>query len=138
MGGGGRCVQSAVVSPTTKNIKVEVPVGLLNNIGPYGIFIQMTSRRSTEPETEILSTTPVQYDDWQSGKWLADCNMHMLVNQIACDVTFRFDGTSEVIPAHKYVLISRSCVFYHILSDEEITEFEIHDVNVPVFKTFLR
>ncbi|XP_041361525.1 BTB/POZ domain-containing protein 6-like [Gigantopelta aegis] len=64
--------------------------------------------------------------------------MHMLVNQIACDVTFRFDESSEAIPAHKYVLISRSCVFYHIFSNEEITDFEIHDVEIQIFKLFLR
>lgn len=71
--------------------------------------------------------------EWQLGKTLAECNRYMLDNQIDCDVTFRVGETGEVVMAHKYVLGSRSSVFYAMLygplaekGDILITDMEPH------------
>lgn len=71
--------------------------------------------------------------EWQLGKTLAECNRYMLDNQIDCDVTFRVGEIREVVMAHKYVLGSRSSVFYAMLygplaekGDILITDMEPH------------
>lgn len=48
--------------------------------------------------------------DWRTGKNWAERYMHMLDNQIGCDVTFSL-GDDRKIAAHKFVLVSRSAVF---------------------------
>lgn len=79
--------------------------------------------------------------DWQTNKTIAECNKYMLANQIACDVTFLVGDDHERILAHKYVLISRSCVFYamlHGLMAEKPDEcIAIPDIDKETFKLML-
>lgn len=59
--------------------------------------------------------------DWRSGKTLAECNRYMLDNQLVCDVSFEVGpegGATEIIPAHKYPLATRSPVFYAMFNGE--------------------
>lgn len=50
--------------------------------------------------------------DWQSNKSLAETNKYMWINKIGCDVTFLVGAEKEKVQAHKYILTSRSSVFY--------------------------
>ncbi|XP_046354859.1 BTB/POZ domain-containing protein 6-like [Haliotis rufescens] len=80
--------------------------------------------------------------DWQSGKNLPDTNLHMLVNQLNCDVTFRVGEAEEIIPAHKYMLGSRSNVFQTMFADaeaimEDNDEIVVDDVDPNVFRHML-
>ena len=43
------------------------------------------------------------------------CNRHMLENQLACDIWFSVGVNQEKIGAHRYVLQSRSGVFFAML-----------------------
>lgn len=54
-------------------------------------------------------------DDWREGKSIPECNLYMLDNEIACDIKFDVgleDGATEIIQAHKYMLVTRSPVFF--------------------------
>ncbi len=87
--------------------------------------------------------------DWQLGKTVLECNKHMFENNIDCDVTFSFP-TSEgprksmegnILSAHKYVLVSRSPVFYAMLSGparDESGRINIEDINMDSFREMLR
>ncbi|XP_052272504.1 BTB/POZ domain-containing protein 3-like isoform X1 [Dreissena polymorpha] len=77
-------------------------------------------------------------EDWQSARTtVVGCNKYMLDNQLHCDVTFRRVGRGRTpIKAHSYVLMSRSCVFYDMLtmeSADEHRDIETPDVEPPVF-----
>lgn len=79
--------------------------------------------------------------DWQANKTLSECNRHMLNNEIAFDVYFLVGENRQVVGAHRYVLVSRSCVFYAMLigpmagkSDEKIA---IPDIENEVFQHML-
>ena len=55
--------------------------------------------------------------DWNSRQQsVLESNKYMFENKVACDVTFLVqypaDGQPTRIPAHKYVLYSRSPVFF--------------------------
>ncbi|XP_062590119.1 BTB/POZ domain-containing protein 6-like [Saccostrea cucullata] len=78
--------------------------------------------------------------EWQIGKTLAECNSYMLDNQIDCDVTFRVGESREVIRAHKYVLGSRSAVFYAMLYGPlaEKEDILITDMEPHTFKSLLK
>ena len=52
--------------------------------------------------------------DWQDDKDLEECMMHMLTEEVMCDVTFRVGSDKTPIKAHTYMLASRSPVFYTI------------------------
>ncbi len=79
-------------------------------------------------------------NNWQAGKSLAECNLRMLDSQDCCDVTFRCGERREVIGAHRYVLISRSCVFYAMfvgpLAKE--TEVDVPEIELDYFKQFIK
>ncbi|XP_071104889.1 BTB/POZ domain-containing protein 2-like [Haliotis cracherodii] len=78
-------------------------------------------------------------DNWQSGKTVVECNMHMLTSGVSCDVTFLVGHDGQSVSAHRFVLISRSCVFAAILSEinRVDTDMAIPDIEADDFHTFL-
>lgn len=79
--------------------------------------------------------------DWQSDKSLAECNNLMLSDQIMCDVTFCVGKESKVIKAHKYVLGSRSSVFFAMLFGtlaETKAKIQIPDIEPDIFEILLK
>ena len=79
--------------------------------------------------------------DWQSGKSLAESNQIMLENEIGTDVTFVFPEAKQKVKAHKYVLMSRSHVFYVMFSTslhESGKDIEIPDIEHSIFKELLK
>ncbi len=87
--------------------------------------------------------------DWQLGKSVLECNKHMFENGIDCDVTFAFPTSEgprksmegDILSAHKYVLISRSPVFYAMLSGparDESGRINIEDINMDSFREMIR
>ncbi|CAG2233733.1 BTBD1_2 [Mytilus edulis] len=95
---------------------------------------------SPKKEDKYNETMSPPYD-WQATKCIAECNKHMLANQIACDVGFLVGDEQELVMAHKYVMISRSCVFYamlHGLMAENADEYiSIPDIDKETFKQML-
>ena len=94
-----------------------------------------------------VSNGPAQ--DWQLGKKVLECNKYMFENGIECDVTFSFPASDrtmkcmevQLLPAHKYVLISRSPVFYAMLAGparDQSGLVTIEDVDMMSFKEMLR
>ena len=79
-------------------------------------------------------------DDWQKGKSVTECNLHMLETEELSDVTFRLGSEKHVVRAHRYVLVSRSCVFHAMLCGPlaEQGEITITDIEPEIFKDFLR
>ncbi|XP_041361879.1 BTB/POZ domain-containing protein 2-like [Gigantopelta aegis] len=79
-------------------------------------------------------------DDWQTRRSLAETNLFMLENKIACDVTFCVGPTREIIQVHKFMLVSRSHVFTAMFTGPmaETGVVDIPDVAVTVFNMFLR
>ncbi len=86
--------------------------------------------------------------DWQLRKNVLECNKHMFENSIECDVTFSFQPSDrkntnmegQLISAHKYVLISRSPVFYAMLAGPARDESGIvciEDIDMESFKEML-
>ncbi|XP_046346952.2 BTB/POZ domain-containing protein 6-like [Haliotis rufescens] len=78
-------------------------------------------------------------DNWQAGKTLAECNLRMFSDEDSCDVTFQVGSTSHVIKAHRYVLISRSCVFHAMLSGPRMkkSDISVPEIEYHHFKQFL-
>ena len=81
---------------------------------------------------------------WQCDRSLSHCNLYMLQNGVATDVTFVFrtQGEEDVeMSAHKYVLIARSPYFYKMFY-RSIPESEdrvlIEDTAPKIFKELLR
>ena len=67
----------------------------------------------------------------------------MFKNEISCDVHFKVAHNEEKhvdIPAHKYMLISRSPVFYAMFCGElaESDTVRIEDIDPKAFKEMLR
>ncbi|XP_048245649.1 BTB/POZ domain-containing protein 6-like [Haliotis rufescens] len=79
-------------------------------------------------------------DNWQSGKTVTECNLRMLDTEDFCDVTFLLGSEKQVVRAHRYVLVSRSCVFHAMLCGPlaEKGEVTIPDIAADIFKEFLR
>ncbi|XP_023931637.1 BTB/POZ domain-containing protein 6-like [Lingula anatina] len=80
------------------------------------------------------------YPDWQSKKTLAETNRYMLENEVATDVRFIVGKEMERIPAHRYMLVSRSSVFYAMFYGvlAEKNEVVIPDIAPDVFRMLLR
>ncbi|XP_071099513.1 BTB/POZ domain-containing protein 6-like [Haliotis cracherodii] len=78
-------------------------------------------------------------DNWQAGKTLAQCNLRMFDAEEFCDVTFRVGSTGHVIKAHRYVLISRSCVFHAMFTGPlaETSEVSVPEIEPKDFRQFL-
>ncbi|XP_048245844.1 BTB/POZ domain-containing protein 6-like [Haliotis rufescens] len=77
-------------------------------------------------------------DNWQSGKTVTECNLRMLDTEDFCDVTFRLGSEKQVVRAHRYVLVSRSCVFHAMFCGPlaEKGEVTIPDIEADIFKEF--
>ena len=81
--------------------------------------------------------------DWQTNKSVLECNSYMFDHQVACDIEFLVgpEGSTEVIPAHQYVLISRSPVFFAMFCGElaeKGKQIRLEDVEVQAFTELLR
>ncbi|XP_046581173.1 BTB/POZ domain-containing protein 6-like [Haliotis rubra] len=87
--------------------------------------------------SDIQSTGFV--DNWQTGKTLAECNLRMFEAEDSCDVTFRVGSSGHVIKAHRYVLISRSCVFHAMFTGDlaEKSDVSVPEMEPNDFKQFL-
>ncbi|XP_071118012.1 BTB/POZ domain-containing protein 6-like [Haliotis cracherodii] len=79
-------------------------------------------------------------DNWQSGKSLAECNLHMLTSEDSCDVDFRVGKEEKLVRAHRYILMSRSCVFHAMLCGPlaEKEDIKVPDVEEEIFTEMLR
>lgn len=83
---------------------VHSSVQTLNTASACSTNTETTTTKSQELETS-----------WQVNQTLVECNRQMLRCHIACDVTFcvgPMEDTAEDISAHKYILVSRSPVFF--------------------------
>ena len=83
--------------------------------------------------------------DWQCHKSLPECTLHLLEQQVACDVTFLVGpegGERKEIPAHKLILLARSPVFQAMFcgmfSETSDSEINIPDIEPEVFMQMLR
>jgi len=78
--------------------------------------------------------------DWQCKKTLTECLGHMLTSELLCDVTFLLGEERDVVHAHKFILISRSPVFYAMFEGpmSEKGEVDLPDIKKPIFLYFLR
>ena len=56
---------------------------------------------------------------WQEGKTMLECNLHMLENEIGCDVTIFVGKHEEKVRAHSFMLSSRNGKLASILSKQE-------------------
>ncbi|XP_061196531.1 BTB/POZ domain-containing protein 6-like [Saccostrea echinata] len=80
-------------------------------------------------------------DTWAERKSVLQCNKYMLLNKEGCDVTFLVGANSTPIKAHKYVLASRSPVFFAMFlgpAKESSDEIIVPDIEDLVFEKFLR
>lgn len=81
-------------------------------------------------------------DNWQARCDLAQSNLHMLTNEISCDVLLWVGQEKTVFRAHQYVLISRSCVFNAMicgnLRQQEDGPIKIPDIEADIFEEFLK
>ncbi|XP_076085638.1 BTB/POZ domain-containing protein 2-like [Mytilus galloprovincialis] len=66
--------------------------------------------------------------------------LYMLNKEIMCDVTFLVGTDQSIIKAHKYMLASRSPVFYTMFkgSCPEKGEIIVPDINPEIFKSLLK
>lgn len=80
-------------------------------------------------------------DDWQANKTLAETNRYMWENKIECDVTFHVGDRGVKISAHRYILISRSGMFYTMfrgsLPVDSTKPIHVPDVQPDIFKQLL-
>ncbi|KAL3858855.1 hypothetical protein ACJMK2_009105 [Sinanodonta woodiana] len=78
--------------------------------------------------------------NWQAQRDVLSSNRYMFENHVACDVTFFIGKQRQKVTAHKYVLISRSSVFYAMLCGllQETGPVNIPDIEPEVFEQFLR
>ncbi|KAK3590978.1 hypothetical protein CHS0354_020331 [Potamilus streckersoni] len=77
--------------------------------------------------------------DWTEGGVL-DSNRYMFENQMDCDVTFHVGKQRQIVKAHKYVLFSRSSVFYAMLCGplQETGPIDVPDIEPGAFQQLLR
>ncbi|KAL3859328.1 hypothetical protein ACJMK2_009553 [Sinanodonta woodiana] len=78
--------------------------------------------------------------DWQAETDVLGSNRYMLENHVACDITFYVGKQRQEITAHKYVLVSRSSVFYAMLCGplQETGQIDMPDIEPYVFQHLLR
>jgi len=78
--------------------------------------------------------------DWRDDKGLVECMIHMLTEEVMCDVTFRVGSDKTTIKAHKYMLASRSPVFYTMFEGSlpETGEINVPDIDKNIFQIILR
>ncbi|KAL4219027.1 hypothetical protein ACF0H5_021610 [Mactra antiquata] len=79
---------------------------------------------------------------WQETRAFEDTNMHMLDDGTLCDVTFHVGPNKVKIKAHKFILASRSPVFFAMfcgpLSQREYNNIEITDIDPDIMQALLR
>ncbi|XP_033735167.1 BTB/POZ domain-containing protein 6-like [Pecten maximus] len=80
--------------------------------------------------------------NWQDDLSLLESMDYMLTNEVDCDISFKLGKAGlDVVPAHKFVLASRSSVFRAMLYGplaEKGCLVDIPDVESDIFKCFLR
>jgi len=83
--------------------------------------------------------------NWQAGKAsVRERNAAMYGNDLIADVYFIVGpkGSSQKIPAHKYILVTGSSVFFAMfhsgLAEKDKEEIEIPDVEPVAFQTLLK
>ncbi|XP_062588216.1 BTB/POZ domain-containing protein 6-like isoform X1 [Saccostrea cucullata] len=80
-------------------------------------------------------------NNWQVGKKVLECNKYMYTKQIQCDVTFKVGQEGKEVKAHRYVLGSRSSVFYAMLFGSlsgNSTDIIVPDIEPDIFQELLR
>ena len=80
-------------------------------------------------------------DEWRSRGTVIECNSYMLHSKIACDVCFRLGSQGREVMAHKFVLISRSPVFYAMFYGpvaDDTGVVTVPDIDPDIFEMFLR
>lgn len=78
---------------------------------------------------------------WQHAELIEDTNMHMLEKEILCDVKFVVGEEKQEIKCHKYVLASRSPVFYTMFCGslpEKDDDIVVPDIKPSIWKLFLQ
>ena len=82
-----------------------------------------------DPDTQWQRVTPS----------VVECNRTMFNRQLNCDVVFVVGGCRALVRAHRYVLLSRSDVFYRMFRGPmaESGPVVIPDVTEDVFRQFL-
>lgn len=111
---------------------------ILGKSDSFGFFLQSFAKYNEL--TELLIRDLDMASTWQHSS-LEDTNLHMLENEILCDITFLVGEEREPVKCHKYMLVSRSPVFYSMFCG---TLAELGDtVSVPdsepeIWKLFLR
>jgi len=92
----------------------------------------------------MSTTVSIPEVDWQNNCSVLASNRYMLENQIECDVHFTLlppGGETMRVGTHKYALISRSPVFYAMLSGplaDKNKEIRITDISPQTFWQLLR
>ncbi|XP_053373103.1 BTB/POZ domain-containing protein 3-like isoform X2 [Mercenaria mercenaria] len=78
--------------------------------------------------------------DWQDTSPFEETNLQMLENEILCDVTFLTGSSKQEVKGHKYVLASRSPVFYAMFNGSmpEKGDVEVPDIEANVLKELFR
>ncbi|XP_013397050.1 BTB/POZ domain-containing protein 6 isoform X1 [Lingula anatina] len=85
-----------------------------------------------------MDSTP---DDWRKNCGILECNRYMLEKGIASDVSFIVGEEQEPIPAHKYMLVSRSSVFFTMFYGtlaEKQPEIVVPELDKESFMVVLR
>ncbi|XP_053374045.1 BTB/POZ domain-containing protein 6-like [Mercenaria mercenaria] len=79
---------------------------------------------------------------WQTERAFEEANWHMLQDGILCDVTFLAGSSKkEEVKAHKFILASRSPVFYAMFCGslaESSNTVQIPDIEPGIFRDLLR
>ncbi|XP_053373276.1 BTB/POZ domain-containing protein 6-like [Mercenaria mercenaria] len=79
---------------------------------------------------------------WQTERSFEETNRHMLHDGVLCDVTFLAGSSKkEEVKAHKFVMVSRSPVFYAMFCGslaESSSTVQIPDIEPEIFRELLR
>ena len=80
-------------------------------------------------------------ESWQCKRSFEETNWHMLQDEKLCDVTFLVGSSKKEVKAHKFILASRSPVFFAMFcgSLPETSEtIEVPDIEPFIFRDLLR
>ena len=80
-------------------------------------------------------------DDWKTRGTIVECNRYMLQSKVASDVQFCLGSSGQEVVAHKYMLISRSPVFYAMFCGSMADTsgvITVPDIEPGIFELFLR
>ncbi|WAR04509.1 BTBD6-like protein, partial [Mya arenaria] len=79
--------------------------------------------------------------DWQIGRSLAETNLHMFEKGLGTDIVLKMGEKAQQLPCHKFILASRSPVFYTMFYGglpETGSEVIIPDIEYDIMVDFLR